>query len=175
MEYFSPKVRKGIESKSKTISRSGFVLSIAKVSFFGIIFSRLVYLQLFKSKDFKQLSDRNRYREIKEVPERVTIYDFKQRVIASNNQVYQLSIFPKEIKNFFPMLEAQVLVMGESQSSGALLRGVSGESLKTLEIIQKNIIAGNINSLDPGEAVIGSRLASSLGLSEGDNLTLLSP
>ena len=43
MEYFSPKVRKGIESKSKTISRRGFVLSIAKVSFFGIIFSRLVY------------------------------------------------------------------------------------------------------------------------------------
>ena len=99
MEYFSPKVRKGIESKSKTISRRGFVLSIAKVSFFGIIFSRLAYLQLFKSKDFKQLSDRNRYREIKEVPERGTIYDFKQRVIASNNQVYQLSIFPKEIKN----------------------------------------------------------------------------
>ena len=99
MEYFSPKVRKGIESKSKTISRRGFVLSIAKVSFFGVIFSRLVYLQLFKSKEFKQLSDRNRYREIKEVPERGTIYDFKQRVIASNNQVYQLSIFPREIKN----------------------------------------------------------------------------
>ena len=39
MEYFSPKVKKGIESKSKTISRRGFVLSIAKVSFFGIIFS----------------------------------------------------------------------------------------------------------------------------------------
>ena len=55
MEYFSPKVRKGIESKSKTISRRGFVLSIAKVSFFGIIFSRLVYLQLFKSKDIEKL------------------------------------------------------------------------------------------------------------------------
>ena len=63
MEYFSPKVRKGIESKSKTISRRGFVLSIAKAGFFGIILSRLVYLQLFKSKEFKQLSDRNRYRE----------------------------------------------------------------------------------------------------------------
>ena len=99
MEYFSPKVRKGIESKSKTISRRGFVLSIAKFSFFGVIFSRLAYLQLFKSKEYKQLSDRNRFREIKEVPERGSIYDFKKRVIASNNQVYQISIFPKEIKN----------------------------------------------------------------------------
>ena len=99
MEYFSPKIKKGIESKSKTISRRGFVLAVAKVAFFGIITSRLAYLQLFKSKEFKQLSDRNRYREIKEVPERGIIYDFKNRIIASNNQVYLLSIFPSEIKN----------------------------------------------------------------------------
>ena len=99
MEYFSPQVKKGIESKSKTISRRGFVLGLAKVAFFGIITSRLAYLQLFKSKEFKQLSDRNRFREIKEVPERGTIYDFKNRIIASNNQVYLLSIFPSEIKN----------------------------------------------------------------------------
>ena len=99
MEYFSPKVKKGIESKSKIISRRGFVLGLAKVAFFGIITSRLAYLQLFKSKEFKQLSDRNRYREIKEVPERGVIYDFKNRIIASNNQVYLLSIFPSEIKN----------------------------------------------------------------------------
>ncbi|EMH80464.1 peptidoglycan glycosyltransferase [alpha proteobacterium HIMB114] len=99
MEYFSPKVKKGIESKSKTISRRGFVLGLAKVAFFGVITSRLAYLQLFKSKEFKQLSDRNRYREIKEVPERGNIYDFKNRIIASNNQVYLLSIFPSEIKN----------------------------------------------------------------------------
>ena len=105
----------------------------------------------------------------------ILIYPYSERGIDNSDQIKENLEEIKEIKNFFHMLEAQVLVMGESQSSGALLRGVSGESLKTLEIIQKNIIAGNINSLDPGEAVIGSRLASSLGLSEGDNLTLLSP
>ena len=105
----------------------------------------------------------------------ILIYPYSERGIDNSDQIKENLEEIKEIKNFFPMLEAQVLLMGESQSSGALLRGVSGESLKTLEIIQKNIIAGNINSLDPGEAVIGSRLASSLGLSKGDNLTLLSP
>ena len=105
----------------------------------------------------------------------ILIYPYSERGIDNSDQIKENLEDIKEINNFFPMLEAQVLVMGESQSSGALLRGVSGESLKTLEIIQKNIIAGNINSLDPGEVVIGSRLASSLGLSEGDNLTLLSP
>ena len=105
----------------------------------------------------------------------ILIYPYSERGIDNSDQIKENLEDITEINNFFPMLEAQVLVMGESQSSGALLRGVSGESLKTLEIIQKNIIAGNINSLDPGEVVIGSRLASSLGLSEGDNLTLLSP
>ena len=111
MEYFSPKIKKGLESKSKTISRRGFVLGVAKVAFFGIIISRLAYLQLFKFNDFKQLSDRNRYREIKKVPERGIIYDFKNRIIASNNQVYLLSIFPSEIKNlneFFYSLRSYV-------------------------------------------------------------------
>ena len=105
----------------------------------------------------------------------ILIYPYSERGIDNSDQIKENLEDITEINNFFPMLEAQVLVMGESQSSGALLRGVSGESLKTLEIIQKNIIAGNINSLDPGEVVIGSRLASSLGLSESDNLTLLSP
>jgi len=111
MEYFSPKVKKGIESKSKTISRRGFVLALAKIGFFSIITSRLAYLQLFKSKEYKQLSDRNRFREIKEVPERGIIYDFKNKIIASNNQVYLLSIFPNEIKNlneFFYSLKTYV-------------------------------------------------------------------
>ena len=60
MEYFSPKVKRGIESKSKTISRRGFVLSLAKLTFFGIVTARLAYLQIFESKKFKQLSDKNR-------------------------------------------------------------------------------------------------------------------
>src|SRR6056300_330590 len=111
MEYFSPKVKRGIESKSKTISRRGFVLSLAKFTFFGIVTARLAYLQIFESKKFKQLSDKNRYRKLKQVPERGTIFDFKDRIIASNNQVYQLSIFPHEIKNlneFFYSLKKYV-------------------------------------------------------------------
>ena len=99
MEYFQPKIKKGVESKSKTISRRGFVLSVAKIGFFGILVSRLAYLQLFEFKEYKYLSDKNRFREIKEVPERGKIFDFANRILAQNNQIYQLSIYPHEIKN----------------------------------------------------------------------------
>ena len=45
-----------------------------------------------------------------------------------------------EVKNIIPILETQVLVMGENQSSGALVRGVSPETLNSLEIISSNIL-----------------------------------
>jgi len=105
----------------------------------------------------------------------ILIYPYSEKGISNSDEIIENLRDVSEIKNFFPMLESQVLVMGESQSSGALLRGVSGQSLKSLEIIHKNVITGNVDNINRGEAVIGSRLASNLDLSKGDNLTLLSP
>ena len=47
MEYFIPKIKKGLESKTKIITRRGFILTVAKIGFFGVLASRLAYLQLF--------------------------------------------------------------------------------------------------------------------------------
>ena len=95
--------------------------------------------------------------------------------ISNSDEIIENLRDIREINNFFPMLESQVLVMGESQSSGALLRGVASKSLKSHEIIHKNVITGHVDNINRGEVVIGSRLASNLGLSKGENLTLLSP
>ena len=105
----------------------------------------------------------------------ILIYPYSEKGISNSDEIIENLRDIKEINNFFPMLESQVLVMGESQSSGALLRGVSSQSLKSLEIIHKNVITGNVDNINRGEVVIGSRLASNLGLSKGENLTLLSP
>ncbi len=99
MEYFTPKSQRGLESKKQTISRRAFVLSVAKYGFFGLLISRLTYLQIFKSKDFKFQSDRNRFREIKEIPERGIVYDINNNILASNLQVYKILVYTNEIKN----------------------------------------------------------------------------
>ena len=72
------------------------------------------------------------------------------------------------------MIEAQVLAMGESQSSGALLRGIPPNNISKIDIISSNIISGKDNLSNNG-VVMGSRLASSLEISVGDNITLMSP
>ena len=86
-------------SKSKMISRRMFFLTAAKaVVFFGI-FGRLVSLQINESTKYRTLSDKNRFREWKLAPQRGIIKDFFGKVIASNEQVYQLHITPENSTN----------------------------------------------------------------------------
>ena len=105
----------------------------------------------------------------------ILIYSETDQGINNSFEIYKKLKEIPEVENIIPILEAQVLVMGEDQSSGALLRGVSPETLNSLKIISSNILSGSIKDIKQGEAVIGSRLASSLGLYTGDNITLLSP
>ncbi len=76
-----------------------------------------------------------------------------------------------------PMVEGQTLASGQvGAGTGALVRGVRAEDIEKLEMISKNIKAGDLVGFAAGQGVaIGSRMASSLGISAGDNITLISP
>ena len=79
------------------------------------------------------------------------------------------------VEKTVPMIESQLLAMGESQSLGVLIRGISSNDIDKIDIISSNIILGDKSNLANGEVIIGSRLASSLSLSLGSNMTLISP
>ena len=79
------------------------------------------------------------------------------------------------IEKTVPMIESQLLAMGESQSLGVLIRGISSKDIDKIDIVSSNIILGDKNNLANGQVIIGSRLASSLSLSLGSNMTLISP
>ena len=76
-----------------------------------------------------------------------------------------------------PMVQGQVLAQGpNSGSTGALIRGVRRADLTKLAPVSSNIKLGTLDNFDSGEGVaVGSRLAQSLGLRLGDNITLISP
>jgi penicillin-binding protein 2 len=86
-------------SKSKTISRRMFIISVAKVVIFAGIFGRLVSLQINESTKYRTLSDKNRFREWKLAPQRGIILDYFDTEIASNEKVYQLHITPENTSN----------------------------------------------------------------------------
>jgi len=88
-----------IQSKSKLISRRMFILSSIKIAVFVTIISRLFYLQISENIKWRSLSDRNRLREWKTIPQRGTIEDYFGNKIAKNTQVFQLHMIPEDVPN----------------------------------------------------------------------------
>jgi lipoprotein-releasing system permease protein len=81
------------------------------------------------------------------------------------------------VRSATPIVEGQVLGTGErGGGAGVLARGIAPEQLRARAIIAGNIVAGTLDDFDGDDAiVVGSRLASRLGLRVGDRLSLVSP
>ncbi len=75
-----------------------------------------------------------------------------------------------------PMIEGQVLATSPNAQAGALVRGVTRDDLEQQTLIADSIKAGKIENFGemPG-VIVGARLLSKLGLTYGDNITLISP
>ncbi|HJV42457.1 lipoprotein-releasing ABC transporter permease subunit [Caulobacter sp.] len=79
-----------------------------------------------------------------------------------------------------PMVEAQAMVIGPSQVTGAIVRGVTTSDLRYMSLIAGNIKQGSLAGFGEGEyggdvVLIGDRMAQSLGVRPGDAITLISP
>ena len=77
-----------------------------------------------------------------------------------------------------PLVEAQAFANAPRNGTGVVVRGVSKEDLLTLEKVSvtPETSFGSLSEFQGDEGVaIGQRLAVKLGLSVGDNLTLISP
>ena len=87
------------QNKSKTITRRMFIISVVKAGIFIAIISRLFYLQISENLKYRSLSDKNRFREWKIVPERGIIEDYFGNKIAKNTQLFQLHMLPEDVPN----------------------------------------------------------------------------
>ncbi len=76
-----------------------------------------------------------------------------------------------------PFAEGQALASGpRSNSTGAIVRGVTLASIQKLKLLNEGAILGHWDGWDEGNGVaIGKRLAEKLGVNVGDPVTLLNP
>ena len=84
------------------------------------------------------------------------------------------------VTQVLPVVEAQALVQGPDQVSGAIVRGETAEDLKASRLISGNIKDGSLSGFGQGDyggdlVLAGSRLADQLGVKPGDSLTIISP
>ncbi len=79
-----------------------------------------------------------------------------------------------------PVIEAQAIAMGPNQITGAMVRGLNPEDLKSTKIVSGNITHGSIKGYGAGDyggdvVIVGQRLAEAIGVKAGDPITLISP
>ena len=87
------------ENKSKAVTRRMFILSMVKIGVFIALISRLFYLQISENLKYRSLSDKNRFREWKIIPDRGVIEDYFGKKIANNTQLFQLHMLPEDVPN----------------------------------------------------------------------------
>jgi lipoprotein-releasing system permease protein len=81
-----------------------------------------------------------------------------------------------DVVSAIPFIEGQALVSGPAGNLGALVRGVYESDLRRIPLIANNVRSGSLDGFDAGEGVaIGSRMAQQLGITTGDNITIISP
>jgi lipoprotein-releasing system permease protein len=75
-----------------------------------------------------------------------------------------------------PLVEGQALASGPNNASGVLVRGIRQEDLPRVPGIYNNVRMGTLQNFDKaGGVAIGTRLASDLGLTLGQSITIVSP
>jgi lipoprotein-releasing system permease protein len=84
------------------------------------------------------------------------------------------------VEQAFPIIESYSVAQGPSQLGLAVVRGTTPADLRATEIVADNILQGSLQGFGEGEfggdlVLVGSGLASTLGLGAGDPITLLSP
>jgi lipoprotein-releasing system permease protein len=75
-----------------------------------------------------------------------------------------------------PIIEGQAMAMAKGAASGALVRGVRPEDLASNRLIAAGVSSGTLGDFHGTNAlVLGGRLARTLGVGVGDQVTLVAP
>ncbi len=80
------------------------------------------------------------------------------------------------VKVALAVVEGQVMISSQSNSSGIIARGLRADDLKALSSISNNIRYGSLDGFDDSQGIaIGTRLANSLNVFVGSEISLLAP
>jgi lipoprotein-releasing system permease protein len=80
------------------------------------------------------------------------------------------------VASAIPLVEGQALASGPNNSGGVLVRGIRQADLPKVTGIYNNVRLGTLANFDASKGVaIGTRLASDLGLTLGQSITIVSP
>jgi lipoprotein-releasing system permease protein len=152
--------------------REGFISVIAGFSFLGIMLgvATLIIVMAVMNGFRKELLDKilglNGHLVVQPLESPLTDWkDVAERI----SQVAGVRVAA-------PVVDGQALGSSPFNAAGVFVRGIRANDLNNITSIAKNIKQGTLEGFDDGQGVIiGRRLADTLSLHAGDNITLVSP
>ena len=80
------------------------------------------------------------------------------------------------VKSAIPVVEGQVMISSDAGSSGIVVRGMQDQDLDALQAISQNIRYGSLEGFgESGGVAIGTRLANSLNVFVGGEVSIMAP
>ena len=152
--------------------KEGFISVIAGFSFIGIMLGVatliivMAVMNGFREDLFSKILGLNGHVVVLKVGQPFTDFDpIAERIRKVDGVIHVM-----------PLVEGQVMLSSPSQATGGLVRGMTEEGIKQLKLVSDNIQFGTLEGFEANRGVaVGTRLANSLGVSLGDNITLVSP
>ncbi|MEP3279189.1 MAG: lipoprotein-releasing ABC transporter permease subunit [Stappiaceae bacterium] len=152
--------------------REAFISVIAGFSFFGIMLGVATLIVVmavmngFRDELLSKILGISGHMTVQPIDSPLDDYDAVAARLENVDQV----------RFVMPYIEGQALASGPVGASGVLVKGLMQADLNRLPLVSENLVIGSLENFDSGEGVaIGSRLARSLGVAIGDNVTIVTP
>jgi lipoprotein-releasing system permease protein len=152
--------------------KEGFISVIAGFSFLGIMLGVatliivMAVMNGFRKDLFSKILGLNGHVVVYKIGEQFTDYPDITKIVST----------VPGVQRAIPLIEGQVMVSSAVQALGAAVRGVGEADLKALKLVADNVRYGTLDGFDNQTGLaIGMRLANSLRVNVGDQLTIISP
>lgn len=150
--------------------KEGFISVIAIFSFIGIMIGVATLIIV--------MSVMNGFRH--DLIERILGINAHLTVYSRNHQIHDYENLVEKIKKIEsvkyvnPIVESQAMLSANSKNAGGLIKGIKLDDLKNKTLISNNIAAGNLEKInDRNSVIIGSTVATSMGLHVGDEIKII--
>ena len=153
--------------------KSRFVSFIAFISIAGValgVFALIVVLSVMNGFG-NELRDRTL-----SMTSHATITGFDGS-LRDWEQASEQALSSDSVEGAAPYIRREVMLSNGSRVGGTLIRGILPEQEKTVSLVAEKMISGTVENLQEGEygIIIGRELAASLGVFEGDRVTVITP
>ena len=159
----------------KSKRKEGFISITAIFSLFGItigVATLIIVMSVMNGFRYELVN------RILGINSHISIYHNSGHIYNYQEIIDKIKEIP-EVANSNPIIETQAMVVGvkegNDQNVGALIKAIKSEDLVHKNLINENILAGDINVInDKDQIIIGSGIARNLNLQIGDYIKIIS-